>query len=307
MVDVCLLGCGGNVPTPNRNLTSLLISYKGKKILIDCGEGTQVSMKILGWGFKDISVICFTHYHADHVIGLPGLLLTIANSGRKEPLYIVGPEGLSTIVKGITVVSPVLPYYVDLIELPTNDENYFEDKIIQIGDMELWAQPAYHTMPCLAYSVNVNRSRKFNVEKARLNNVPLSLWNLLQKGESIKESGKVYTPDMVLGEERRGLKLSYCTDTRPTEEIISFVKKSDLFVCEGMYGDDEKLPKALENRHMLFSEAALMAREAEVKELWLTHFSPSLGNPEEYILNAKNIFENTFLGEDRKISTLNFE
>ncbi|NMM62251.1 ribonuclease Z [Clostridium sp. P21] len=307
MIDVCLLGCGGNVPTPDRNLTSLLVSYKGKKILIDCGEGTQVSMKVLGWGFKDISVICFTHYHADHVIGLPGLLLTIANSGRREPLYIVGPEGLREVVKGITVVAPVLPYYVELIELPTNDRSYFEDKIIQICDIELRAQPVYHTMPCLAYSININRSKKFNVEKAKLNNVPLKLWNLLQKGESIKQGGKTYTPDMVLGEDRRGLKLSYCTDTRPTEELVSFVKESDIFVCEGMYGDDEKLSKALENRHMLFSEAASIAKAAKVKELWLTHFSPSLVNPEDYILSATNIFENTFLGKDRKVSTLNFK
>jgi ribonuclease Z len=307
MVDICLLGCGGNVPTPNRNLTSLLISYKGKKVLIDCGEGTQVSMKILGWGFKDIDVICFTHYHADHVIGLPGLLLTIANSGRTQPLFIIGPEGLEAVVKGLTVVAPVLPYYVDLIELPTTDESYFEDKVLQLCDIELRAQPVCHTMPCLAYSLNINRSRKFDIEKAKKNNIPLNLWNSLQKGNSVKENGKTYTPDMVLGEARKGLKLSYCTDTRPTKELVPFVEESDIFVCEGMYGEDEKLPKALKNRHMLFSEAASIAKEAKVKELWLTHFSPSLANPEDYILNAKAIFENTYLGEDRKISILNFQ
>lgn len=307
MVDICLLGCGGNVPTPNRNLTSFLISYEGKKVLIDCGEGTQVSMKILGWGFKDIDVICFTHYHADHVMGLPGLLLTIANSGRSEPLFIIGPEGLETMVKGLTVVAPVLPYQVDLIELPTTDKSYFEDKVLQFHDMELRAQPVYHTMPCLAYSLNINRSRKFDIEKAKKNNVPLNLWNPLQKGNAVKEHGQTYTPDMVLGEERKGLKLSYCTDTRPTKELVSFVKESDIFVCEGMYGEDEKLPKALKNRHMLFSEAASIAKEAGVKELWLTHFSPSLTNPEDYILNAKDIFENTYLGEDRKTSVLNFK
>lgn len=306
MLDVCLLGCGGSMPTPYRYLSSLLLSYKGHKVLIDCGEGTQVSMKLLGWGFKDIDVICLTHFHADHVIGLPGLLLTIGNSGRETPLTIIGPEGLSKVIDGLTVVSPYLPYSLDLVELPF-DESYYEDKLFELGDLDIYALPLQHTSPCLGYSITVNRKNKFNKEKANQNNVPLKLWNTLQRGEDIKFEGKIYTPDMVLGESRKGIKISYLTDSRPVPSIIPFVKNSDLFICEGMYGEDDKLSKAEENNHMLFSEAAALSKDAEVKELWLTHFSPSLIEPENFLDNAKNIFKNTSIGEDRKTVTLKFE
>ncbi|PJI06762.1 MULTISPECIES: ribonuclease Z [Clostridium] len=307
MVDVCLLGCGGSLPTPERNLTSLLIAYNGKKVLIDCGEGTQVSMKKLGWGFKDVDVICFTHYHADHVMGITGLLLTIANSGRTTPLTIVGPEGLSKVIKGLTVVSPWLPYEIDLIEL---DMDFREDpwnKIFQIEDMEIFALPVYHSIECLAYSVRINRKRKFDINKAKENNVPIKIWNELQKGNIVKYEGKKYDPEMVLGENRRGIKITYCTDTRPVDDLYKFAYKSDLFICEGMYGEDDKKDKAEEKRHMIFSEAAKIAKIAEVSELWLTHFSPALSEPNKYLQNAKIIFENSYVGFDRKTKTINFE
>lgn len=306
MLDVCLLGCGGSMPTPYRYLSSLLLSYKGNKILIDCGEGTQVSMKLLGWGFKNIDVICLTHFHADHVMGLPGILLTIANSGRETPLTIIGPEGLSTVVMGLTVVSPYLPYSLNLIEVPST-ENYYENKLFKLGDLDIFTLPLQHTSPCLGYSITINRNNKFNREKATQNNVPIKLWNTLQKGENINFEGKIYTPDMVLGETRKGIKISYLTDTRPLSSIIPFVKNSDLFICEGMYGEDEKLSNAIENNHMLFSEAATLAKKAQVKELWLTHFSPSLTNPDSFLSNASNIFKNTFIGQDRKVKTLKFQ
>lgn len=307
MIDVCLLGCGGSLPTPYRSLTSLLVSYNGRKILIDCGEGTQVSMKMLGWGFKDIDVICFTHYHADHVMGFTGLLLTIANSGRRRPITVIGPNGLEKVFRGLTVVAPVLPFDVDLIELDCKYEDNFEDKIFQIDDMTINAIPVDHSIECISYVINVNRKRKFNVEKAKENNVPMRLWKVLQKGNVIEEEGIIYKPEMVLGEKRKGIKIAYCTDTRPLEKIAHFVSEADLFICEGMYGEEEKVDKAVLNKHMIFSEAAAIAKTAQVKELWLTHFSPALLNPEEYLHNAASIYENTYLGADRKIKSINFE
>lgn len=301
MLDVCLLGCGGSMPVPNRSLTSMVASYNGKKILIDCGEGTQVSLKMLGWGMKSIDGILFTHFHADHIAGLPGLLLTIANSGRIDPLTIIGPEGLWEVVNGLRVIAPVLPYKIDLLELKGHGKAYHK-----VGDFGINIMSVEHTIPCFAYSIDIPRSRKFNKDKALENNVPVILWNKLQKGEEIEYEGNWYTPDMVLGEGRKGLKVSYCTDSRPIEELKEFVKDSDLFICEGMYGDDENLHKALENKHMLFSEAAALAKGGEVKELWLTHFSPSLSIPEEYLENAKAIFENTVIGQDRLTKNLNF-
>ncbi len=302
MLDVCLLGCGGSLPVPERNLTSLLVSCRGRKILIDCGEGTQVSMKLLGWGFKSIDVICFTHAHADHVIGLPGLLLTIANSDRTEPLTIIGPPGFINILQGLMVVCPQLPY--DIIY---KDASMDGSADYNIDDLCLRSFGLDHNIPCTAYSIYVKRNQKFDVQKAKANNVPVALWNTLQKGESIENEGIIYTPDMVLGAQRQGIKISYFTDTRPLEGLSNFVSESDLLIAEGMYGDNADLEKAIRNKHMLFSEAAVIAKEASVKELWLTHFSPSLTDPENYMANASDIFANTVLGEDRLAKTLTFE
>lgn len=132
------------------------------------------------------------------------------------------------------------------------------------------------------------------------------MWGALQKGEDVNWKGRKYTPEMVLGDKRQGIKLSYCTDTRAIAAIAPFVENSDLFICEGMYGKDEDLEKALMNKHMLFSEAANIAKEAKVKELWLTHFSPSMNTPEEFIDNAKKVFNNTIIAEDRMKTTLKF-
>lgn len=301
MLDICLVGCGGSMPIPNRYLTSLLCSYNGKMILIDCGEGTQVSMKMIKWGFKFIEAICFTHYHADHVVGLPGLLLTIGNAGRTEPLTILGPPGLIEVVKGLTVIAPELPYELKLVELD------LKESTVNIGGFSVSTIPVEHAVPCVAYSILIKRSRKFNKELAEEKSIPMKFWNRLQKGEIINYEDKIFTPDMVLGEDRKGLKVSYATDTRPIEPLIDFIHDSDLFICEGMYGDDESLPKAINNKHMLFSEAAKLARTGKVKELWLTHYSPSLIEPALFLEETKMIYDNIVLGEDRMIKTLVFD
>ncbi|MCM0646887.1 ribonuclease Z [Clostridium swellfunianum] len=301
MLDVALLGCGGSMPIASRYLTSLLVSYNGRMLLIDCGEGTQVSLKLLKWGFKYIDAICFTHYHADHVVGFPGLLLTIANSGRDEPLTIIGPPGLIGVVRGLTVIVPQLPYELKLIELK-------DDKIstLKINNFILQTQPVEHSMPCLAYKIEIERMRKFDRRRAEEEDIPMEFWNRLRKGEKIHYNGRLLTQDMILGEARKGLKLCYCTDTRPMESLIEFICQADLFICEGMYGEDEFFTKAIENKHMLFSEAANLAKAGKVTELWLTHYSPSLLSPEDYIESTRKIFNNTILGQDRLVKTLNF-
>lgn len=312
MVDIALLGTGGGMPMPERFLASLLINYKGRKILIDSGEGTQVSMRMLGWGFKTIDVICITHGHGDHTVGLPGLLATIGNSGRLEPITIIGPKGIKNIINGLRVIAPYLPYEVNIIEAPEKSIGF---KITQEGlkidemdnEISLSTLELEHSIPCLGYSFYFSRRPKFDLEKATSNSVPKVLWNILQRGDSIMYESEKYQPEMVLGNERKGIKLSYITDTRPTSDIPQFICESDLFICEGTYGDDADLQKAKTNRHMTFSEAASLARDGRVKELILTHFSPAIKDPEEFIGRAADIFKSTIIGRDRMVKTLVFK
>lgn len=298
MVDIALLGCGGGMPMPERFLSSLLINIKGKKILVDCGEGTQVSMKMLGWGFKSIDTICITHGHGDHTVGLPGLLSTIGNSGRTEPITIVGPEGIENIIKGLRVIVPYLPYEINIVESP---EYSLEKDDIKISTIKL-----DHSSPCIGYSFYIKRKPKFDVEMADSNKVPKILWSRLQKGENINYQDKEYKPEMVLGRERRGIKFSFITDTRPSDNIVKFISHSDLFICEGTYGDDSDVEKAKKNKHMTFSEAAMLAKKGKVQELLLTHFSPAMAEPELYKDNAIKVFKNTIIGRDRFVKTLLF-
>ena len=163
-----------------------------------------------------------------------------------------------------------------------------------------------HSSECIGYTFYIKRTAKFNVDKAIQNNVPKIFWNRLQKGEVIEENGITYNKEMVLGDERKGIKISFVTDTRPSSEIVEFIKESDLFICEGTYGSDDDLEKAIKNKHMTFREASNLAKDGMVKELLLTHFSPAMVDPEIYLENARENFSNTTLGKDRMIKIINF-
>lgn len=302
MLDICLLGTGGMMPMPARFLTSMMARLNGRLLLIDCGEGTQVTLKMQGWGFKAIDVICFTHYHADHISGLPGMLLTIGNAGRTEPLVLIGPEGLQEVVEGLRKIAPELPFPIEYKVIQDKDT-----QPIQVNEFCIKYLFVEHLISCVAYRIDVERKGKFDVKKANALKLPKTVWSVLQKGGIVEHNGKQYTSDMVMGKERKGISVSYCTDSRPVKRLIPFISHSDLFICEGMYGENEKIEKAIENKHMLFSEAAKLAKEAMVSKLWLTHFSPALSEPELFLENAVSIFENTILGEDRKCETLFFQ
>lgn len=301
MLEVCLLGCGGMVPLPDRRLTSLLIRSNGRMILVDCGEGTQIGIRELGWGFKAIDALCLTHYHADHVAGLPGFLLTLGNSGRTEPLTVFGPAPLDYVLKALTVIAPQLPYEIKAVELSQRGI-----RRLQVGECQISTVSMDHMIPCLAYSFAIKRNGRFDSEQAEKLRIPKKFWSVLQKGVSVEHEGRRLTPDMVTGPPRKGLKITYCTDSRPTDELVSLSRESDLLVCEGMYADDELLDKAIERKHMIFSEAAQIAKRSESKELWLTHFSPSLKKPEDGLESARAVFPNTFIGSDLMIKQLKF-
>ena len=301
MLDICLLGTGGMMPLPHRYLTSLMTRYNGSSLMIDCGEGTQVAVKTKGWSFKPIDVICFTHYHADHISGLPGMLLTMGNAERKEPLTLIGPKGLEKVVNALRMIAPELPFPIIMKEINGPEETF------HVNGYEITAFRVNHNVLCYGYTIQIHRAGKFSVERARENDIPLKFWNPLQKGETIEADGKIYTPDMVLGPDRKGIKLTYCTDTRPTASLVSHAAESDILICEGMYGDPEKEAKAREYKHMTMKEAAAVARDAKVKEMWLTHFSPSLVHPEEYLKTVREIFPDAYVGKDGKSVDLLFE
>lgn len=289
------------MPLPYRWLTALMTRYNGSSILIDCGEGTQIAIKEKGWSFKPIDAICFTHFHGDHISGLPGLLLTMGNAERTEPLTLIGPKGLERVVNSLRIIAPELPFPIEFRELTKPQEEF------SLNGYRIRAFRVNHNVTCYGYSLEIDRAGKFQLDRALELEIPKQFWNRLQKGETVEDGETVYTPDMVMGAQRKGIKLVYCTDTRPTASIAENAKGADLFICEGMYGEKDKQAKAVENKHMTFYEAARLAREADVGEMWLTHYSPSLTRPEEFMDEVRRIFPRAKAGKDRKSAELNFE
>lgn len=289
------------MPLPRRWLTSLMTRYNGSNLMIDCGEGTQIAVKEKGWTFKPIDVICFTHYHADHISGLPGMLLTMGNADRTEPLTLIGPKGLDRVVSALRVIAPELPFEIHCREIQGNEE------VFELNGYEITAFRVNHNVLCYGYTIEIKRSGKFDLERAVGLQIPQRLWNPLQKGETVEHEGQIYTPDMVLGETRKGIKVTYCTDTRPVPAIAEHAAGSDLFICEGMYGEPDKEAKAREYKHMTMKEAAKLARDAHAAELWLTHYSPSLVHPEEYMEPVRRIFPNVVAAKDGRTLEINYE
>lgn len=301
MLDICLLGTGGMMPLPHRSLTSLMVRFEGSSLLIDCGEGTQIAIKRKGLGYKNIDYILFTHFHADHISGLPGLLLAMGNAQRDETLTIIGPRGLERVVNSLRIIAPELPFDIDFIELDNNKEK------ISACPYIIDAFKVDHRITCYGYSINIPRAGKFDSEKAKSLRLPVNLWGLLQRGETVEHEGELFMPEMVMGPERRGLKVTYTTDTRPTDFITEAAKGSDLFVCEGMYGEPGTAEKAKEHMHMNFEEAAAIAAKAKPKKMWLTHFSPAMVKPAEYEWVAKDIFPEACVGKDGMSISLKFD
>ncbi len=300
MLDVCLLGTGGMMPLPNRWLTSLMLRCNGSNLLIDCGEGTQIAMKEKGWSPNPIDVMLFTHYHADHISGLPGMLLSMGNAERTAPVHMVGPRGLKTVVDGLRVVAPELPFELVFHELSEAQES------LVIGPYHIDSFRVSHNIICYGYRISIARLGRFSAEQAKALEIPLRFWNHLQHGQTVSDGDRTYTPDMVMGENRKGISIVYCTDTRPLPVIADMAADADLFICEGMYGEQDKKDNARKYRHMMMSEAAELGVRANPKEMWLTHYSPSEMHPEQYKDEITKIYPRIKFARDGWDRDLNF-
>jgi ribonuclease Z len=300
MLDICLLGTCGMMPLPGRWLSCVLVRSGSTLTLFDCGEGTQVPWKTLGWGFRQLGAICFTHMHADHVAGLPGVLFMVAHAGRTEPLAIYGPAGTSYVVDGLRRIAQDLPFPIHIYELSSGSSFGLP------GGLHGSCISAAHGIPCLAYRVELERRPAFQAEKARALGLPVQLWSRLQRGETVENNGELFRPEQVLGPPRRGISMAFITDTRPTTALSAFAHDVDLLICESMYDTIDDLPQARSNAHMVAEESAGLALAAAAHELVLTHFSPKINDPSQAERAARRIFPKTRAARDGMVITLEY-
>ncbi len=300
MIEVHLIGTGGTVPLPKRWLTSLYIKLNGKVTLVDCGEGTQIALQEQGLSLKPIDNILLTHFHADHTAGLPGLLLTMAKADRKEPIRIYGPKGLKEIIQGIYALARYIPFPIESVEIENHSSFMFDKLKVEAFLMN-------HSVECYGYRFELARRPKFLVTKAKELDIPVRYWSHLQNGEVIEYNQQKIQPSSVLGTTRKGISLLYATDTRPNNNLLIAAEKVDLCIIEGMYGDIDKIINAQNNKHMMMQEACTLAKKCQVKELWLTHYSPSMPFPEDYEDELKKIYPTVKISHDGQNKILRFE
>ncbi|MBR4538393.1 MAG: ribonuclease Z [Clostridia bacterium] len=307
MIDITLLGTSALVPLPDRALTAVALTCGGRSILFDCGEGTQTAARKAGASMMKADLIALTHYHGDHIFGLPGLLQTMCCLGRTDPLYITGPEGLKEELSPILKLAGWMSYEIVLIPFP---EEGLRLETLAKGwptEAKLTAFKTEHRVPSQGYCFTLGRAGKFLPQKAKELGVPVNQWSLLQKGQSVQAGEAVIRPEQVLGEPRKGLKFVFSGDTSPCAGLIAAAKEADLLISEATYGENEQAELAIDHGHMNFAQAASIARQAQVKQLWLAHYSQMVEDPEAYLPNAASIFANTLCGQDGMRAALRFE
>ncbi len=297
-MEAFVLGCGGMMPLPYRHLTSVLLRRDGDLFLFDCGEGTQVSLRRLNLKWKKIDAIFISHTHADHITGLPGILMLSSQVERKEPLYIYGPPKIKEYVE---TSRKVLDMYINY---PIVIKEITAPCVVHSGkDFYIRAFPLEHTKTCVGYTLEeLDRPGEFFPEKAMELKVPCGpMWSQLQSGfEVTLADGSVVKPEQVLGSKRSGRKFSFVTDTLYKPSIANEVRGSDLLICEGMFEKD-LIDQAKEKKHMTAEQAAIIARDANVRRMCMIHYSPRYTDRELSVLleEAQAVWPQAELSRDR--------
>ena len=305
-MEVFILGFGGMQPLPYRHLTSVLLRRDGDLFLFDGGEGTQVSLKRLNLKWKKINAIFVSHTHADHVTGLPGIMMLSSQVDRTEPLYIYGPPKIAEYIETSRKVLDMYINYPVIVKEISAPCIVHEEK-----DFIIRAFPLKHTKTCVGYTLEEkDRPGEFNPERAKELNVPCGpLWSKLQGGQSVQSlDGTTVNPSDVLGAARKGRKFSYVTDTLYLDSIADEVRNSDLLICEGMF-ENALIDQAKEKKHMTASQAAAIARDSNSKKMALIHYSPRYTDRELVVLEeeAKKIYPNAILSKDRMCFEIPYE
>jgi ribonuclease Z len=299
-LDLVFLGTSGSMPTAQRAPAAVLLRRGGEKVLVDCGEGTQRQLLRSAVGLPELEQILLTHYHADHFLGLPGMLKTFSLRGRELPLTVYGPPGLRELFAALKRVFGRLGYSLELVEVRAGD-------VLERAEYRLEAFAVGHGVSAVGWSLLEDaRPGRFDVAAADALGVPFGPERgMLQRGEPVTlSSGAVVTPDAVLGPPRPGRKLVIAGDTAPAESVIEAARDADVLVHEATFSDEER-ERAHETLHSTAAEAAQVARAAGVAMLALTHLSPRYFGP-ELAREARATFAETVVPKDFDVIEIPF-
>ncbi|MEE9164549.1 MAG: ribonuclease Z [Thermoplasmata archaeon] len=292
-MEITFLGTSGSMPSPQRNVAAIAVKREGEIILMDCGEGTQRQFMLSKLSFMQVSRILISHFHGDHFLGLPGLVMTMSLNDRSEPLEIYGPTGTVRTVQSLLAINLFKPTFETRVrDLKSGEE-------VDCGEYWLKVTDSPHQVPCLTFAIEEKpRPGRFNLEKAQALGVPEGpLYRKLQQGHAVEWEGKRIAPEDVVGPPRRGRKVVYTGDTRPNEGLIPFARDCDVLIHDATT-ESTLEEQANEYGHSSARQAAGIAKRAGAAILFLTHISPRYGDAEAVEADAKAVFPDSHLAED---------
>ena len=307
MLTITLLGTAATMPLPDRALTAAVAECGGHSLLLDCGEGTQTAARRAGVNLMKLDAICLTHYHGDHIFGLPGLLQTLGCQGRTRPLALYGPKGLGEVWAALRVLTGPLPYPVcpEVLDAQAALRERFGG---WPQGAKLTPVPTRHRVTSQGYRLDLPRAGRFSPEKARALGVPVQQWKALQQGQSVVlADGSRAAPESVLGPARQGLSFLFSGDTAPCAALEQAAAGVDLLLCDATYALPEQAAQAKQYGHSTFGQSAALAAKAGAKRLWLVHYSPMITDPEEELAQAQSLFPAAECGFDGKSIALQYE